>query len=363
MGLEFKLTDRELPASPAFIHFLAWRLGIRCSAREQSWVDQRSERLIAAEEGGRDELALAADAVMAQAEGRERVARAYGLFCALLIGNTAHLCEVRQRFHFVNVIGIPRSGGSYLTAEIYRALGLVPEDVPQALAHDSFPAIAPFEWEPGRNGWIMSLKTMAEYLTMVECFFEGATLRSGKVVVPKKLTQASYEGGFVHRMLGEDAEHLLTVRHPAAACVSTYEKSGGLPTGGLFAVRSNIEALCRRDLCHLGSSPERLAAMDYFEVYLRYWEHYHRLIATTGLAASRSVRVVAFGPTALQSLAQRFHDDYGSAARASKFETSQTARQRHPEWIERSKGALARVALDWSAAGMSFPAEEIGACW
>lgn len=330
---------------------------------EQSWVDQRSERLIAAEEGGRDELALAADAVMAEAAGREYVARAYSLFCALLIGNTAHLSEVRQRFRFVNVIGIPRSGGSYLTAELYRALGLVPEEVPQALAHDSFPTIAPFEWEQGRNGWITSLKSMAEYLTMVECFFEGGALRSGKIVVPKKLTQASYEGGFVHRMLGEDAQHILTVRHPVAACVSTYEKSGGLPAGGRFAVRSNIEAWCRRDLCHLGSTPERLAAMDYFEVYLRYWEHYHRLIATTGLAASKSMQVVAFGRASLQSLAQRYHDDYGSGARASQFEAAQTARARHPAWIERSKAALARVALSWSAAGISFPSNEIEACW
>jgi hypothetical protein len=364
MGLEFKLTDRELPASPAFIHFLAKKLGRGRPARSAGWVDQRSERLLTfAEEDSQAEAAAAADAVMAEPAGRERVARAYGLLCALIIGDTAPLSELRSRFHFVNVIGIPRSGGTYLTAEIYRALGLVPEEVPQALAHDSFPTIGPFELSPGNNGWIVTLKTMAEYLTMVEWYFEGREPHCGKIAVPKKLTQAAYAGGFVRQVLGDDAEYLLTVRHPAAACVSTYEKSGGLPGTGLFVVRSNIEAWCRRDLSHAGLSPERLAALDYFEVYLKYWEHYHCTLAGTGLAASPMLRVVPYGRDALQSLAQRYHDDYGSGLRAAEFHAERKAALTHPDWIERAQPALARVAAQWRAAGLAFPADEIDACW
>jgi hypothetical protein len=364
MGLEFKLTDRELPASPAFVHFLARKLGRARPSRSEGWVDQRSERLLAlAEEDSQAQAAAAAGAVMAEPVGREWVARAYGLLCALIIGDGAHLSELRARFRFVNVIGIPRTGGSYLTAEIYRALGLVPEEVPQALAHDSFPTIAPFELSPGNNGWMVTLKTMAEYLTMVECYFEGREPRFGKIVVPKKLTQASYEGGFVRQMLGEDAEYLLTVRHPAAACVSTYEKSGGLPETGLFAVRSNIEAWCRRDLNQTGFSAERLAALDYFDVYLKYWEHYHSMLATTGLAASPAVRIVPYGREALESLAQRYHDDYGSGLRASEFHVAQKAGQAHPDWVERARPALARISAQWSAAGLAFPTDEIELCW
>jgi hypothetical protein len=364
MGLEFKLTDRELPASPAFIRFLARQLGVgNPEVQPEGWADQLSEQLIGSEHDSQAENAKAADAVMHEAAGREWVARAYSLFCALLIGNVEHLNDIRSRFRFVDVIGIPRTGGSYLTAELCRAVGLVPEEVPQALAHDSFPSIAPFEWAPGSNGWIVNLKTMAEYLTMVECYFEARESHAGKIVVPKKLTQAGYEGGFVRQMLGEDAEFLLTVRHPVAACVSTYEKSGGLPDTGLFTVRSTIEAWCRRDLGYAGMSSERLAGMDYFEVYLRYWEHYHRLLATSGLAASPSLRVVAFGRTALQSLAQRYHDDYGSGLTAGEFQVSQRARQIHPRWIERAQPVLARTAAQWSSAGLAFPLDEIDVCW
>jgi hypothetical protein len=364
MGLEFKLTDRELPASPAFIHFLARKLGRGRPSPSEGWVDQRSERLLSlAEEDSQAEAAAAADAVMAEPAGRERVARAYGLLCALIIGDTAHLSELRSPFHFVSVIGIPRSGGTYLTAEIYRASGLVPEEVPQALAHDSFPTIGPFELAPGNNGWVVTLKTMAEYLTMVEWFFEGREPRCGKIVVPKKLTQASYAGGFVRQVLGEAAEYLVTVRHPVAACVSTYEKSGGLPKTGLFAVRSNIEAWCRRDLRDAGFGAERLAALDYFDVYLKYWEHYHSMLAITGLAASPALRIVPYGRDALRSLAQHYHDDYGSGLRASEFYVAQKAGPAHPDWIERARPALARVAARWSAAGLVFPTDEINMCW
>jgi hypothetical protein len=44
---------------------------------------------------------------------------------------------------------------------------------------------------------------MAEYLTMVEIFFADQKQYSGKIVVPKKLTQSIYAGGFFHRVLGE----------------------------------------------------------------------------------------------------------------------------------------------------------------
>jgi hypothetical protein len=75
------------------------------------------------------------------------LARAYTLLFSLLTGDLAPLHELQSRFHFVNVIGIPRTGSSYLTAELYRALGRVPAR--------------------GINSWVVTLKTVAEYLAMV----------------------------------------------------------------------------------------------------------------------------------------------------------------------------------------------------
>ncbi len=361
MGLEFKLTDRELPVSPVFIDFLARVLSGRPFDRE-IWAEQRSEAL--SPNGVDPKRATdAAALVMGSALGRERLARAYTLLFALLTGDLAPLRELQSRFHFVNFIGIPRTGGSYLTAELYRALGMVPEQVPSGLAHDSFPEAAPFQLQPGINTWIVSLKTMAEYLTMVEIFLGERKPHFGKIVVPKKLTKGAYAGGFFHRVFGEETELVLTLRHPVASCVSTYEKSGGLPLDRRFSVRSNIEEWCRRDLQHTGCSAEQLKSMDYFDAYLRYWEQYHLSLALTGLSASRNLRVVAYGKSALQSVSQSFHDRYGSGLQAAEFHVSDKARRLHPEWIERAHPAIDRIAAAWKLVGIPFPAEQIGPCW
>ncbi|WP_029922908.1 hypothetical protein [Nevskia soli] len=362
MGVEIRLTDRELPVSPVFIDFLAHILDGR-PFDDREWADQTSEAL----NFGLPELQRRAEAaapgVMNDARGRAHIGRAYSLLLALLTGDFAPIGELQQRFHFINVIGIPRTGGSYLTAELYRALGIAPHSVPFALAHDGFPEAGPFEIAPQANSWVRSLHTMAEYLSMVELYFGARTPHQGRIVVPKKLTKGIYAGGFFHRILGEAVEHLITLRHPVAACVSSYEKSGGLPADGRFAIRSNIEDWCRRDLLYTGCTAEELVRMDYFDAYLRYWEQYHYYIATTGLSANREMRVVVYGKERLQAQAAAFHQRYGSKLAPGQFKISDTARQRHPDWVERAAPALQRVAALWERIGIPFPLQEMAECW
>jgi hypothetical protein len=362
MGVEIRLTDRELPVSPVYIDFLAHWLDGR-PFDDGEWADQTSEVL----NYGLPELQRRAEAVaprvMNDERGRAHIARAYNLLLALLTGDFAPVAGLQQRFHFINVIGIPRSGGSYLTAELYRALGIEPRGVPFAVAHDGFPEAGPFEMAPAANSWVRSLHTMAEYLCMVELFFGARAPQQDRIVVPKKLTKGIYAGGFFHRILGEAVEHIVTLRHPVAACVSSYEKSGGLPADGRFVVRSNIEDWCRRDLLYTGCSAEELATMDYFDAYLRYWEQYHYSVATTGLSANRGLRVVVYGRERLETLAGEFHHRYGSALVPGEFKVNQAARQRHPEWIERARPALQRVAALWARMDIPFPLAEVEECW
>lgn len=362
MGIEFKLTDRELPISPAFVGFLSQVLQGRGSDRE-IWADQLSETLVGQEEGMHQRATEAAQIVMASAAGRRDIARAYSLCLALLTGEMTVLRELQSRFQFISVIGIPRTGGSYLTAEIYRSLRMVPEQVPNALAHDSFPELGPFQLQPGLNSWLLTLKTMGEYLTMVETFFAGRPQHGGRIVVPKKFTKAVYAGALCRDALGDGAQYILTVRHPAAACLSTYEKSGGLPGDGNFSVRSNIEEWCRRDLQHNGLTSTQIAQLDYFDAYLRYWELYHLAAATTGLFAGGNVRVVAFGRSALQSLAQSYHERFASGLQAAEFHVSDKVRMVHPDWIERAQPSIERIIAIWGLAGLQFPIKEIRECW
>src|SRR5690606_13795669 len=140
--------------------------------------------------------------------GQRYIGRTYQIFVALLSGNTEIIRDLQFRFHFINIIGVPRNGGSYLTKEVYRALGYDPEKVPNVIAHDGFPEAGPFRFAKGANSWTASLQTMAEFLTMVEIYFGKAKPHTGKIVVPKKLLKGAYAGGFFHHILGESVEHI-----------------------------------------------------------------------------------------------------------------------------------------------------------
>ena len=362
MGIELKLTDRELPVSPVFIDFLVHRVDNR-PFKDHEWHDQISEQMNRASRDITQNASKDAGRVMASPVGRKAVARSYELLLALLTGDLNALRDLQLRFHFVNVIGIPRNGGSYLTKELFRALGYEPTQVPNALAHDGFPEAAPFQLNPGVNTWLISLQTMAEYLVMVEMFFGEASRHSGKVVVPKKLTKGIYAGGFFHRVLGEAVECIFTLRHPATSCVSTYDKSGGLPADGKFQVRSNIEEWCRRDLVYTGVRAQDIARMDYFDAYLRYWEQYHIYVATTGLSANQDFRVAVYGKDRMENLAKSFHRRYESEAKITGFKVSDEYRQRHPDWLKQSEPVIRRVADLWQRVGLPFPLDEVMECW
>src|SRR5579863_65195 len=109
MGIEFKLSDRELPASPAFVTFLARAIS-RTAVDHQAWPDQISEQLWRTGPEQRRSAIDAAEQVMRDPRGRELVARAYSLLVALLTGDLDQLASFASRFHFITVIGIPRTG-------------------------------------------------------------------------------------------------------------------------------------------------------------------------------------------------------------------------------------------------------------
>ena len=363
MGVEIKLTDREFPASPVFIDFMH-HIVADIPFAGAVWGDQLSETMSHEYQRMLKNANEHATAVLAAPVGQRAIARAYELLVALLTGDVDVVKDIQLKFHFVNIIGVPRNGGSYLTKEIYRALGYHPDRVPNVIAHDGFPEAGPFRFERGVNSWVTTLHTMAEFLTMVEIYFGKNRPHGGKIVVPKKLTKGTYAGGFFHRVLGQSVENILTVRHPVSSCISTYEKSGGLPDDGKFRVRGNIEEWVRRDLNYTGCDNDQLAQMDYFAAYLRYWEQYHHYVATTGLSANRDITVVAYGKNRMEETAKSFYYRFGHRdPKPEAFEVFAANRDRHPAWFRQAEPAVKRVAEMWSLVGLHFPRDEVMEAW
>lgn len=361
MGVEIRLSDRELPVSPVLIDFLH-RL-IHGRDMDAHWHDQRSEALVPMEAGRRAAHAReVAESVLAHPLGQRVIFRAYELFTALLTGDESRLKSFQRRFRFLVVVGCPRHGGTYLTKALFQATGQDPARVPAAIAHDGFPDAAPFFLEPGRNGYAQMLLQTAEYLAMVEAWFGDRPAEDGKIVVPKKATKAAYQGGFFRAVFGEDAEWIITLRHPLAACISTYEKSGGWPADGRFVMRSNIEEWAARDLRESGVSAERLEQMPYIGAYLGYWRNYHLMLASTGFAKARHWRVVAYGRERLMEMAAELRHVIGGDSEGEDFEVEYKL-HRHPDWISASDDALHQIESLWQSRGMPFPSNQLREGW
>ena len=360
MGVEIKLTDKEFPVSPVFIDFLHRYLS---EARfETNWHDQLSEELVTPQENIQQKATSVAAQVLENPAGQQTIYRSYELLTAIMTGVPEKLRPFQERYRFICIVGCPRHGGSYLAKQLFLALGMDPDQVANVVAHDGFPDASPFDFKEGYNAHTNMTHNMAEYLAMVEIFFSNSRLFNNLIMVPKKATKAAYHGAFFNMVFGPNTEYVITLRHPLAACISTYEKSTGLPQDGKFKVRGNIEEWARRDNVFTGEDPQGILGRDYFDVYLRYWEQYHYNLALTGLGANRNWTVVVYGRERMMKLAQSYFTRFRSKGGAEEFKVFDN-RKRHPEWKKKAEHAVARVSAVWRSVGLIFPVDEIMECW
>lgn len=360
MGVEIKLSDKQFPVSPVFIDFLHRR--IENKPFDANWHDQLSEEMVSAQGEIQQVAEAEAGKVLEHPVGQKAIYRSYELLTAILTGAPDKLRFFHDRYRFLCVVGCPRHGGSYLAKQLFRALGFNPDDAPNALAHDGFPDAGPFEFREGVNTHTLMTHNMAEYLAMVELYFADLRLYDNYVIVPKKATKAAYQGAFFNAMLGANVEYIVTLRHPVAACISTYEKSSGLPPDGKFKVRGNIEEWARRDNVFNGEDAQGIFEKDYFDVYLRYWEQYYYNLALTGLTANKNWTVVVYGKERMEQCAQGFFKRFKNAGTVEEFKVFDK-RDRHPDWQPRADAAIQRVAAVWRGAGLDFPVEEMMEGW
>jgi hypothetical protein len=350
----------KLPVSPVFIDFLSHWLD-RFGFSNERWPDQRSEALYNSRAKMQSRARWRLQRIMSDESGQQAIENVYQGLSDLVTGRLDVVKRIHERYQFLAVVGIPRTGGSYLTAEFFCALGYEPTAIPAAVAHDGFPDAQPTTLRKGNNTWLATMLSMSEYLTTVELFFSAGPTTE-RIYVPKKLTKAVYAGDFFNMILGETAEYFITIRHPIAACISTYEKSGGLPADGRIKARSTIEKWIKRDLVCTGVAAEEFREMEYFTAYVRYWEQYYISFALSGLATGRQRKIIPFSKHCMEETAQLFHTRFKSGRNPTEFVSSVSLSARHPQWIKRGDEALERVAAVWRLVGLPFPASELALC-
>ncbi|WP_017461804.1 hypothetical protein [Dyella ginsengisoli] len=290
---------------------------------------------------------------------------------ALLAGNYPLVRDYLKNTRFAFVIGYPRSGGSYLTKELLRTVGLDHTRVSEALAHDGFPDLREtwYDWAGNRPYYHLqeAMFQVAEFLVLAQLYYQRNTERQkdGFWLAPKKMHKILAWAGSFKMLLGQGrADYLATVRHPVPACISIYEKCGGLPRDGRFPVatpRSAIERWITNDLMHLGYSAQELAKMSYFEAVVTGWTQFHLNMATSGLflGSRDEVRIVPYGKESLEQVVRDYRARDGRNASPPESVLIHDKSRQHAEWLARGDHAVQTVANAWAALGLHFPSLEL----
>ncbi len=357
MGLNLTLTDLELPASPVFIEFLYNALNGK-DHHDGEWYAQEEESLIVSADRFED-IQEKAKIVLASKIGNALVTRSYRFFKEMLTGRPETLKNI-MKFHFIFVVGIPRTGGTYLSKQLFRACDIDYKKVQNALAHDGFPHIAHLAFKNKGNVHTNSLLQLAEYLVMAEMYFTmNSKLKyKGGVVIPKKFTKAIYNFPLVKEMFGANSTSIITLRHPLSMTQSVLDKSGGMPKGRKFEIRSAIERWAFEDWLAMGYSEEEIYKKDYVEVFLGYWQRYHYNMALSGMPAMSNSEIVLFGKDSMTKYTKKLFEKLEVDLEPEEFKDSSD-----PEFsdknMKKADKIISEVGDFWRSLGLTFPDKKL----
>lgn len=285
---------------------------------------------------------------------------------AMLSGDYKLVRRYLAGMRFAFVIGYPRSGGSYLTKELLRTVGLDHKRVSEALAHDGFPELRDVWY--ARNGdrpyfhLQESVFQAAEFLVIANLYYRRKTLLHphGYWLAPKKMHKLVNWGASFKMLMGEgQADYLATIRHPLPTAISIAEKSGGMPPDRRFpaaAPRSAIEQWIMHDLLMLGHAAEEVAAMDYLEAVLKSWSQFHARMATSGLflAIRDEIRIVPYGQAALEGVVREYRALHQNPTPPETVLIHEKAHD-YPDWQDAAEASVAAMAGLWRSLGLAFP--------
>lgn len=352
MGVEIKLTDRELPLAPAFVAHLTKHVdGKRLPPAD--WREGWGLGSVVPEEA-RQETAGQLKGVLELETGEYWVTRVYQHFVALLTGDIGPINDFRYKYHCLTVLGSPGAGSDYLMQQLSLALGYKPDLMPAFTADDSLPAAGPFSFGKGYNSHVAGLLRFAEFLALVELGFGRATPHDGKILVPKRRLGDFRAWTVFRQVLDTACEPIVLVSHPAHLAQACADQGGGVPADGRFAARGDLE----QGIANWARTPETdPTAPEYFEACLAAWERYYLTFAIRAHHLPEGTQIVPGTRHGLEVAAHTLHTRVDAE---HSPEPCPLFRDPLPEdWTSRAAPVIRRVAAVWADAGLSFPVDAL----
>ena len=139
MGVQIIFTGKELSLSYDFVQFMHMHLGLG-EVETRDWYYQEGE---SSYYNDKEEKKKHLDKMVADLDKRddalEIMKEVYTIYKLLVTGKVDQI-EFLKKTHFIFIVGSPRSGGTYITKQLYNAMGIDYKQVPYSLGHDGFPA-------------------------------------------------------------------------------------------------------------------------------------------------------------------------------------------------------------------------------
>jgi hypothetical protein len=359
MGVSLTFTDEQFTLAPLFMDFLYRHF--HGGFADQRWHDQLSEGLSQDENVQRTAVEQAEN-MMRDPRAQKAVLRSYELLSAFLTGNSEQLKPFHYRYNFICVVGAPRHGGSYLTKQLFRALGYDagagaqcdrPRRLPRCDALRFRPGLQRLHADDAQHGRVpVHGRTVLRQCARLRQHDPGAEESDqgglpGRIFRPRAGAQRGVHHHPAPPGAGRDLD-LREIRRPAGQWT--------------FAVRGNIESWVRRDNIYAGMPEGKAEQIGYFDAYLSYWEHYHYNLLLTGLRLNPKWRVVAYGKERLEGLAAGLFRASATASKPDEFKVFDK-RAKHPDWMRQAEPVVRRVSDVWRQAGVDFPFDEVMEAW
>lgn len=257
---------------------------------EDEWYNQVDEKVSNSGEVLADMMEKQ-KAVIEDPKGKELIAKCYDYFSKIINGKHKEI-EFAQKSKPIFIIGMPRTGGTYVTKQAFKALGMDYKKMTFSLAHDAFPSVKPNPYQMDINEYLRTCLDIACFIVMAE--YEYTTKDNPFPTFPKKSCNMLYHLGLFSHIFPR-AEYIFTHRDVGGIYGSIMDKRGSYKElDKKFNVSIVIDQFITELLISKNINNKAIFNSDYYSVFYEYYKHYHMTLLSSGLLNLKNLTWVNF---------------------------------------------------------------------
>lgn len=264
-----------------------------------------------------------------------------------LLANPTAIQEYMDGKTFIFVTGAMRTGGTFLEQKLFHLFNLDLRDYSLHIIHDSMPSGSAIQnaFKPAERNWF--LFELAQFLVWAKREFKDSD------VIVKKRTSFELILPLLYSIFGDQAEYIVTVRHP-------------IPAGFSMARKTNykVDSYDSPDwwkpfvFNNKAMSENEWENLNYIERFILYWQVCYEGVARNRYFNQR-LRVVTYDQDDYEGLLadlSKKHDGNGANLRDFNL----IKRNYHKVWSDDVLNkAIDDVSTLWRLNGMQFPELEL----